>query len=138
MQNALSPVLVTLALVLPVGVRAEDPPPIEVIALDVRQERVAEFEEFLHRLAEASRRTRSPVRWTAHAPAQPDRHVYLVVLRPAGPRDAEEWSRFEPASVLTLAFGAEEARRILALREGSLAGLSRSAYTARPDLSHAD
>jgi len=112
---------------------ATAPESIELIRLSVRPGHEAEMERFLAQLADAARRTGEPVRWRVHRRVGGERPLYVFVLRgSAGQLDA--WSGLTASGTLERAYGAEEAARILALRESALEGMERERFVAQPEL----
>jgi hypothetical protein len=113
------------------------PESIELIRLSVRPGHEAEMEQFLARLADAARRTGEPVRWRVHRRVGGERPLYVFVLRgSAGQLDA--WSGLTASGTLERAYGAEEAARILALRESALEAMERERFVAQPELGFGD
>jgi hypothetical protein len=110
---------------------------VDLLTLVPKPGRAAELEEFLRALAGAARASASDVRWTVHASVERDPATYVVVVRNASSA-REAWARFAPADVLERALGAEEARRLLELRENSLESLTRTRYVERRDLANSD
>jgi hypothetical protein len=110
----------------------------ELIRLDVRPGREADIEQFLARLAEAARRTGAPVRWRAHRRVDGERPLYVLVLQATSAEDLEAWGDLTASATLERAYGPEEARRLLALREEALGGMVRERFTARPELGFDD
>ncbi len=108
---------------------------VDLLTITPKPGREAEVEEFLRALATAARAT--DVRWTAHASVEREPASYVLVMRNV-PRDREAWVSVAPGDVLERAFGAEEARRLLRLREDALEGLTRVRYAERRDLANAE
>ncbi|HSJ98128.1 MAG TPA: hypothetical protein VLC53_13690 [Myxococcota bacterium] len=117
---------------------ATGPESIELIRLSVRAGHEAEMERFLARLAEAARRTGEPVRWRVHRRVDRDHPLYVVVLRASRVDQLDAWSGLTASGALERAYGAEEAARILALRESALEGLERERFVAEPELGFDD
>jgi hypothetical protein len=110
---------------------------IELIRLSVRAGHESEMERFLARLAEAARRTGEPVRWRVHRRVGGERPLYVFVLRGRA-EQLDAWSGLTASATLERAYGAEEAARILALRESALEGLERERFVAEPELGFDD
>lgn len=110
----------------------------EVIRLHVRPGHTAEIERFLAKLAEGARRTGEQVRWRTHRQIDGERPVYLVVLRAATAAELEAWQSLSATATLERAYGADEARELLALREAALEGIQRERFVAQPALSLED
>lgn len=108
--------------------------PVELVRLTIRPGHESEIERFLARLAEAARRTGAPVRWSAHRRIEGDRPVYLLVLRGGSEAELDDWGELTASEALERAYGAEEARRLLALREVALEGVQRERFVAAPAL----
>jgi len=106
---------------------------IELIRLSVRPGREADMERFLARLADAARRTGEPVRWRVHRRIGGERPLYVFVLRGRA-EQLDAWSGLTASGTLERAYGAEEAARILALRESALEGMERERFVAQPEL----
>jgi hypothetical protein len=117
---------------------AQEAPPadgaVELVRLVVRPGHEAEIERFLARLAEAARRTEAPVRWRVHRRVDGEHPLYVLVLRAPDAAALETWGDLTAAAVLERAYGGEEARSILALRETALEGLARERFVALPAL----
>jgi len=107
----------------------------ELIRLSVRPGHEASIERFLEKLAEGARRTGAPVRWRVHRQLDGERPLYVVVLRAADAVQLDAWGSLTASATLERAFGAEEARRLLALREDALEGMQRERFVAQPALS---
>lgn len=106
----------------------------ELIRLEVRPGQEAAIERFLARLADAARRTGAPIRWRVHRRVDGERPLYVVVLRATSAEQLAAWGELTAGATLEQAFGADEARRLLALREAALAGLARERFVAAPAL----
>lgn len=115
-----------------------DEPPAEWIRLTVRPGGEAALEQFLAKLTDAARRTSAPVRWTVHRRVDSERPLYLLVLRAADDEQLAAWGSLTASEALERAYGAEEARRILALREQALEGVERERFVAQPALDLGD
>jgi hypothetical protein len=107
----------------------------ELIRLEVRPGHEAEMERFLTRLAEAARRTGAPVRWRAHRRVDGERPLYVLVLQADTAAELDAWGGLTASATLERAYGAEEAKRLLALREAALEGVQRERFAAAPALS---
>lgn len=105
----------------------------ELVRLAVRPGHEAEFERFLARLAEGARRTGAALRWTAHRRVDGERPLYVLVLR-GSEAELDAWGELTASDALERAYGAEEARRLLALREAALEGVQRERFVALPAL----
>lgn len=110
----------------------------ELIRLSVRPGHEASIERFLEKLAEGARRTGAPVRWRVHRQLDGERPVYVVVLRAASAVELDAWRSLTPSATLEQAYGAEEAQRLLALREDALEGMRQERFIAQPALSFDD
>lgn len=112
--------------------------PAELIRLTVRPGHEAEIERFLERLATAARRTDAPVRWRTHRQLDGERPVYVLVLRASSEEQLDAWGSLTASATLERAYGADEARRLLALREKALEGMQRERFVPQPELSFDD
>lgn len=110
-------------------------PGVELIRLEVRAGHEAGMERFLARLAEAARRTDAPVRWRAHRRVDGERPLYVLVLRAETAAELDAWGDLTASATLERAYGAEEAKRLLALREEALQGMQRERFVPAPALS---
>jgi hypothetical protein len=110
----------------------------EVIRIHVRPGHEAEIERFLAKLVEGARRTGEQVRWRTHRQIDGERPVYLVVLRAATAAELEAWQSLSATATLEQAYGADEARDLLALREAALESIQRERFVAQPALSLED
>jgi hypothetical protein len=110
---------------------------VDLLTLTAKPGRAAELEEFVRAVSGAARATGSEVRVRVFASVEREPATFVVVARNVS-RDHEAWARFAPADVLERALGAEEARRLLALREDALESLTRTRYAERPDLAIPD
>jgi hypothetical protein len=110
----------------------------ELIWLSVRPGHEASIERFLEKLADGARRTGAPVRWRVHRQLDGERPVYVVVLRAPSAEEIAAWRSLTPNSTLEQAYGAEEAQRLLALREEALEGMRQERFVAQPALSFDD
>jgi hypothetical protein len=109
--------------------------PTELIRLQVRPGREADLERFLARLVEAARKTDAPVRWRTHRRVDGERPLYVLVLQAADAAELDAWSNLTASATLERAYGAEEARRLLALREEALESMQRERFVPQPELS---
>lgn len=107
---------------------------IELIRLEVRPGQEAAMERFLARLAEGARRTGAAIRWRVHRRVDGERPLYVIVLRATSTEQLEAWGDLTASATLEQAFGADEARRLLALREHALLGLTRERFVPVPAL----
>lgn len=110
----------------------------ELIRLTVRPGHEAEIERFLERLATAARRTGAPVRWRTHRQLDGERPLYVLVLRASSPEQLDTWRSLTVSATLERAYGADEARRLLALREAALEGMHHERFVPQPRLSFDD
>lgn len=111
---------------------------IELIRLEVRPGQEAAMERFLTRLAEGARRTGAAIRWRVHRRVDGEHPLYVIVLRATSNEQLEAWGDLTASTTLEQAFGADEARRLLALREQALLGLTRERFVPVPALGFED
>lgn len=110
----------------------------ELIRLEVRPGQEAAMERFLARLAEGARRTGAAIRWRVFRRVDGERPRYVIVLRATSNEQLEAWGDLTASATLEKAFGADEARRLLALREEALVGLTRERFVLEPALGFED
>jgi hypothetical protein len=134
--------LLAVATAAPAANAAEEAPAsgplIELIRLQVRPGQEGAMERFLAALADGARRADAPVRWRVHRRMDGERPLYVLVLRASNAEQLEAWSTLTASDTLERAYGAEEAQRLLALREAALESMQRERYEAQPSLSFDD
>jgi hypothetical protein len=96
-----------------------------------------QYEAALAKVAAASKKVESPVKWTTSvATIGGNGPTYVSVIPMNAFGDIDGWQGFGPAQVLTKAYGEKEAEKILQSMAQTIATSSTSIMALRPDLGH--